>query len=235
MLVVYGIRPAFGLQCVSPFVTKVALYCRLAGVPHRVVPQNPLTLSRDSPTGLLPYADFTDGRRLADSSAILERLEHEPTALDSSLGPAEKALSLAFTRLTDEHLYWTAIVAPRWRPQAAWMRYRVAVFGTELDAATIGFADATRVHQLARLNGAGAGRFTDIDYLERSRQDLEAIATLVSVDEFIFGARPSRLDATIGAFLAHIVRAPFDSPAKDAALGSPAVLAYLDRLEPWLS
>jgi glutathione S-transferase len=235
MLVVYGIRPAFGLQCVSPFVTKVALYCRLAGVPFRVVPQNPLTVSRDSPTGLLPYADFTDGRRLADSNAILERLEREPTALDTRLDPAQKALSIAFTRLTDEHLYWTAIVAPRWASQAAWTRYRDALFGTELDAATLGFAESIRAHQLARLNGAGVGRCTDDDLVSRSRQDLEAIATLVEVDEFIFGASPSRLDATVGAFLAHIVRSPFDSPARDAALGSSAVLGYLDRLAPWLS
>ncbi len=213
-LKLYGIVPAWGLPCVSPFVTKVVFGLRLARVPFALERQDPMTLAADSPSGKLPYAVWPDGTRLADSSALLQRLlpGHAPA-------PAHHALDLLVQRLLDEHLYWHAAVEPRWLPDDAWHRYRTVLFGAdELPPALAALADTMRAQVLAQWRGCGLGRLPAERRAERAREDVRALARLLADHgPGLGGDRPCHADLALAATSAHLLEAPFDSAAADEA------------------
>lgn len=223
-LKVFGITPAWGLPCVSPFVTKVVFGLRLAGVPFELARQDPLTLAADSPAGKLPYAVWPDGSRLADSSALLQRLLPEPP-----LPPADRALALLVQRLVDEHLYWHAVVEPRWWPDDAWQRYRTVLFGTAaLPPALETLADTWRQHVLGQWRGGGLGMLPAERRAERAREDLRALASLLDhAEPGLLGARPCHADIALAAMCAHVFESPFESAAADEARRHPQLARHL--------
>ncbi len=226
-LKVYGITPAWGLPCVSPFVTKLVYGLRLAAVPHEVVPQDPNTLAADSPNSKLPYAVWPDGTRLADSSALLQRLMPEPP-----MPPAQQALCLLVQRLVDEHLYWHGAVEPRWVADAAWLRYRSVLFGgAELPPPMLAWADAMRAHVLQQWRGCGLGMLPQQRRAERARQDVRALAVLLgSAGPGLCGDCLSHADVALAAMTAHLLEAPFDSAAAEEAGRHPALARHLSWL-----
>ena len=65
MITLFGFGPAFGLPDASPFVTKVEILLKMAGLPYRT----DATGFSKAPKGKLPYID-DDGARIADSTFI---------------------------------------------------------------------------------------------------------------------------------------------------------------------
>lgn len=224
---VFGIVPAWGLPCVSPFVTKLAYGLRLAGVAYELRAQNPLTLEQDSPCGKLPYAVWPDGKRLADSSAILQQLAPEPGAIT----PRRRALSLLVQRLVDEHLYWHAVVEPRWADDAAWLRYRRLLFGATDSPQLLALSDAVRSRTLAQWRASGQGVLPAWRREARAREDVRALASLLeSQGPFLLGDEPGHGDMAAASMTAHMLEAPFASPAADEARRWPALDAHLKRV-----
>lgn len=223
-LKVYGIVPAWGLPCVSPFVTKLVYGLRLAGVPFTLEPQDARTLAADSPNGKLPYAVWPDGTRQADSSALLQRLVPEPP-----MPPARRGLGLLVQRLLDEHLYWHGVVEPRWVPDDAWRRYRGVLFGTDdLPPPAVAWADAVRAHVLGQWRGCGLGMLPPERRAERAREDVSALAALLAdARPSLCGDDPGHADVALAAMSAHLLEAPFESAAADEARRHPALARHL--------
>ena len=65
MMTLYTFGPAFGLPDPSPFVTKVEILLKMAGLPYRTETNG----FGKAPKGKLPYID-DDGERIADSTFI---------------------------------------------------------------------------------------------------------------------------------------------------------------------
>ena len=70
MITLYAFGPAFGLPDPSPFVSKVEVLLKMAGVPYRISTEG----FGKAPKGKLPYID-DDGARIADSTFIRWHLE----------------------------------------------------------------------------------------------------------------------------------------------------------------
>src|SRR5262249_35269940 len=69
MIQLHGFAPLWGLSDLSPFVTKVEVYLRLAKLPFEMVPFSPASFL-GAPKGKLPY--ITDGgEKIPDSSFII--------------------------------------------------------------------------------------------------------------------------------------------------------------------
>lgn len=224
-LKLYGIAPAWGLPCVSPFVTKVAFGLQLARVPFDLERQNPSTLAADSPSAKLPYIAWPDGTRLADSSAILQRLLPEAAGIT----PAQRALGLMVQRVLDEHLYWHAAVEPRWLPDESWRQYRAVLFGSAApEPATAAFAEALRAHVLAQWRGCGLGLLPATRRAERAREDVRALAALLAEGgPGLCGHSPCHADVALAATSAHLLEAPFESAAAHEARAHPLLARHL--------
>jgi glutathione S-transferase len=223
MIDVFGVRPAWGLPCVSPYVTKLVYWLRWHRVPHRLRSQPLATLTIDSPTGKLPYVVWPDGRRLADSSAIIAALAlGDEAGLDGS----QRAQSLAFTRLIDEHLVWHAVIEPRWADNDGWPRYRPAVLGEDVPDAV---AAAIRAQIIEQWRGCGLGRLPAAQRADRARADVDALADRLGQQPFLLGDDPCRADAALAALVDHALSAPFASAAREAIAGHPTLRTHADR------
>src|SRR5215510_13602528 len=72
MITLYTFGPAFSLPDPSPFVTKVEVLLKMAGLAYRT----DTTGFRQAPKGKLPYID-DDGEQVADSTLIRWHLENK--------------------------------------------------------------------------------------------------------------------------------------------------------------
>ncbi len=231
MLTIYRFGPSWGLPCISPFVTKLVTYLRLRGdIPFRLINQDLSRLKIDSPRGKLPYAIMPNGGLVPDSSEIIAALQREAgDPLDRLLTPAARAETIAWVRLCDEHLYWSAVVFARWRLEANWQEYRKLVArGFSGDETA---ADQFRLVILAEFEGHGMGRRTPEGVLAAFLADLDAIEARLGNKPFFFGVAPHTVDASIYAILAHIIRPPFQWAGREAVLARQTLVSYCGRLE----
>jgi glutathione S-transferase len=109
MITLYTFGPAFGLPDPSPFVTKVEVLLKMAGLAYRT----DTTGFRQAPKGKLPYID-DDGEQVANSTLIRRHLEKKYRIdFDKGLSAEQRAVAWAFEKMAEDNLYW-ALVDARW-------------------------------------------------------------------------------------------------------------------------
>jgi len=97
VITLHTFGPAFGLPDPSPFVTKVEVLLKMAGLPYRT----DTTGLRGAPKGKLPYID-DDGERVADSTFIRWHLENKYRIdFEKGLSPEQRAIAWAFEKMAE--------------------------------------------------------------------------------------------------------------------------------------
>ena len=215
-----------GVPNLSSFCMKVETWLRLAGLKYEVV--NTPDPGK-GPLGKLPF--ITDGdQQVADSANIIEHLSRAyGKDLDAGLSPAQRAVSHAFTRMLAEHTYW-GVVYTRWLRPEGWIKTRKIFFGG-LPPGVRQLAAALVQRKMVRdMHGHGLGRHPEAEILRRTEQDLASVSAQLGSQEFMFGASPTTLDASVYAFLASMWEARVDSPLKAVVGKYPNLVAYCARM-----
>lgn len=237
----YGYISAWGLPCISPYVTKVANYCAMTDVDYELVSQDLTTLDKDSPNGKLPRIEDEDGTVVWDSTRIVEHVarRHGHT-IDDGLTAAEKATGVAFQRLVEENLYWSGIIQPRWREDSGWHTYVPYILGqgdksydevwTSLDPATQAFVDDFRARILKGFDGQGMGRRTDDEVLGFYEDDIDALSDFLGDKAFLLGDVPRTVDATVYSTVRHVLDQPQKWAGADYARERLNLVAYAERM-----
>jgi glutathione S-transferase len=232
MISVYGYTPAWGLPCISPFVTKVVNYMTMADIQFELKAQPLETLGTDSPTAKLPYIVDDDGTKVNDSTRILQYLQKKyGDKLDSNLTDTEKAVGLAFQRMVEEYTYWSGIIEPRWRTVERFETYIPyivggAEVGPELRTALLAFREKIADEH----DKQGMGLRPGEDVLACLQEDLDALSTFLGDKPFFLGEEPTSFDATIYSTFRHITDVPWDWAGRDYARGKANLVAYADRM-----
>lgn len=224
MLTLYGGGPNFDLPDASPFVTKVHVLLKMAGVPYRFEKAN----FRKAPKGKIPYIE-DGGPLLGDSSFIRQHLETKYKAdFDKDLSRSDKGVAAAFERLCEEHLYW-AIVNDRWMNETNFNKGPRRFFD-DAPAPIRPLIVAMISRQVRRnLKGHGLGRHSAGEISQLASRDLTAISDFLGTKDWLFGAEPSGADAAVWASVSSCLCPFFEGPVRTAAERHANLKAYSAR------
>lgn len=231
MLTLYTFHRAFGVFDLSPFVTKAALWLRMAGIEHRCERGD----LRRSPTRKFPYIDH-DGARVADSSRIIAHCTKAfAVQLDDGMAARERAVARLLQSTLEEHLYFVTL-ALRWRDPRGW-----AVIGPEIArfAGQLGVprplqsavAAYVRRGPLARLQGQGLG-VSPLSYVEDvGCAIVDACAEMLGDQQYFTAENPRSIDATAFAFFDGTRKVPIENAVRARVRSHANLMAYCDRVE----
>lgn len=220
MLTLYSYPSLFGVADNNGYGLKVYAFMRLAGLAFEHVH---IVDASKAPRGQLPF--IVDGEEtVGDSDAIISHLiEKHGLAIDDGLTPAQRNTRVMVDRLLDD-LYW-AMSFSRWQDDRYWPAFRAALQREhpELDDALLGRA---RDYNRQRYQFQGIGRYEPDAALARGVADLQVLADLVPERGFVFGARPTRVDAAIYGFVANIHFYQIDTPLKRCVDSHPHLVRH---------
>ncbi len=227
-IVLHQFAPMFGLPNPSPFCIKLETYLRMAGLPYTV---STIKGRIGSPTGKAPYIEH-DGKVITDSGLIIEHLERaNGHPVDGKLTLAERAQSLAFQRLMEEHLYHVVGYA-RWldpdHPTET-RSYAQAVIGVKGILAKVILPIVQRDIKKS-ISGHGMGRHPAQTIWHLGITDVQALAHWLGNHPWGFGDKPTTFDAVLFAFVASIIYTPWDFPLKAATLKNRNLVDHTQRM-----
>jgi len=225
MITLYAGGAGFGLPEVSPYVTKTEVQLKMAGLAYRKQQAMPDT----SPKGQLPYID-DDGEKVADSNFIRAHIERKyGFDFDAGLAPAERAQSWAIERMIENHFGWTSSYA-RWMLPENFEKGPAHFFDHAPEAIRAKLREDVQNRVAANLKAVGIGRHSPEEILALGDRSLSALSTLLSGKPYLFGDRPSGVDAIAFGVLAGVLTPFFDSPLRRKAEGYANLTAYVDRM-----
>ncbi len=222
----------WGIPDPSPFCLKVENFLKETGIPYESVPFDPMRSFSKAPKGKLPFIEDEDETRIGDSTLIIDRLSRKRSIdLDAPLDDRQKAISLAFRRMLDEHLYWIGVNF-RWMEEPGWTVIRETFFSSIPWAGRTLIAAMQRRKFAAALKVQGVGRHSREEICRLGQDDLEALSRLLATDTWFFGMdRPTLLDLWAHAFVSQIIVPPIDSPLKQTTLQLGNLIDHCARLQ----
>ena len=227
MITLYTLPPAFGLRNVSPFCLKAEMTLTHLRQPFEIkFEADP----RKAPKGKLPYIDI-DGDVTADSELILQKLDEKFNGgVYGELSPKEIAIGRAFTRLSEEHLYWM-IVASRWL-EADWFPNVVNGFFSDVPALLRSLiAKSARSTMKKTYDLQGLGRHTKAEQRQFARDDLSAISDQIEAERYITGGRLTVFDFNVASILVGLMDNEPATWISILAKDYPVLREYVDRVQ----
>jgi glutathione S-transferase len=226
VITLHGFGPCLGTPDSSPFVIKVMLLLKFAGLPFRTVQGNPLT----APHRLLPTIE-DDGVSVADSSLIRRHIENKyHLDFDKALNSEQIAIGWAVGRMCEDHLYFTMLDL-RWIDNAK--------FNAGLGAHMFGAVPAPsrplvktllRRMNAKRLHRHGIGRHARAQIADFAIRDVGALAATLGDKPYLNGDKPCGADAFAFGIITAILTPPLDSPIRTAMHQHANLVAYRDRI-----
>ncbi len=226
MITLYTFGPFLGTPDASPFVIKTMLLLKLAGVPFTEARSNPFK----APRRLLPYIDDA-GTLVPDSGAIQKHISTKYNFdFAAGLNAEQRAVAWSVERMCEDHLYF-AMLHARWADPAAFARgLGRHMFGAIPAAIRPVVKALLRRTNAKRLHGHGLGRLSRDEIQEVAIRDIDALATLLRDNPYLFGQAPCGADATIFAMLTAIMTPPLDIAIRAAARRHQNLAAYCQRI-----
>jgi len=220
MLVLYSYPTLFGVADNNPFGLKVYAFLKLAGLPFR---HEHIFDASKAPHGQLPYLSG-DGTHIGDSDTIIAHVtdKYRP-AIDQGLTEAQHQSSLMIRRTLDD-LYWVMSYS-RWKDPQFWPLFRDAIL-REHSQVTESEMEGARAYNFQRYRYQGIGRYEPAEAYARGIQDLTAVASVVNSSGFVFGPRPTSIDAAIYGFVANIHFYAIDTPLRQFVEAHPDLVRH---------
>jgi glutathione S-transferase len=233
----YGYPAGTNTPDISPFVVKLETWLRMSGISYETRTGS----RREMPKAKLPSARV-DGHLIADSSFIIAYLQQrDPCALrDTHLSAVQQAQAEAIKAMVESQLYFAGFYF-RWCVDANFARYRPLL----LDYAkrsipgwqrpllpVLGHValSLVRRQKVRQVWDQGMARHNADEVTVIGRSGLQALATLLGQQAYLFGDVPSSVDASVYGQLHALIKHPFPSPLQDFALAQPELMAYHDRI-----
>lgn len=224
MITLTGFAPAFGALSASSFCVKAQYLLNLSGLEWQ---RKDVDDPRSYPKGKLPALE-TDAGIIGDSEAIRAWIEAQGIDLDAGLSKAQRAVSRAFIRMADEHMYFHMLL-DRWNHPDAWPEVKRAYFSGFPPILRSVVPALLRRTQLKGMRAQGLGRLSIEERLAKIEPDLQAIRDQLAGNDFLFGDAPTAADASVVAVLDGMARTPGKTPLARRVTGDDVLSAYIAR------
>lgn len=227
MLVLHTFGPAFGLPDPSQFVLKSLIQLGMTGLPFRT--DSAPAHFRKAPKGKLPV--LVDGNTVVPDSTFI-RWHLETTRgldLDAGLDEAARGHAWAIEKFCEDHVYWIS-VHYRWLEDPGWELVKKAFFGGIPAPVRPLVTGMVRRDVRRRAWGHGFGRHTADEKARLARATAEALDRIVGEGPYVFGDRPTAVDAVVCAAVMSGAAEAFDHPWRRALADRPKLLAHRDRI-----
>ncbi|HAC34635.1 MAG TPA: glutathione S-transferase [Gammaproteobacteria bacterium] len=226
MIEFYRFGPAWGLPDPSPFVLKLELWLKMAGIEYQDVVDGD---TRKAPKNKLPYIKL-DGEAIGDSELIIDALKQRfGDTVDNDLSAEQEATSHLLIRLMHDSFYW-ALLHCRWMEENGWNQVRPALFGDLPAPLRLIVPPLVRRSLRKALAGQGFGRHNREEKMAMAKRDIDSLEILLGDQPFFLGDQPHTVDATVQAFLISFLGPPIDNPVKQYLLSKPKLLDYYQRM-----
>ncbi len=225
MLTLRALPPGDGLPSQSPFVIKIMGYLHLLGLDWQADFSADI---RKQPHGKLPV--LMDGERvIADSEAIAHYLEARAgRRLNHGLSAEQEAISLALTRLAEEHLYFL-VVWNRWAEPGNFAGLRPGLRRIAPFPMSLILPGLIRRGVLKQVRAQGIGRMSDALRQEKAAADLGVLAQILGDGPWLLGVHPRAVDLAVAPMLAVLAASPADTGIRREFLARPALVDYTRR------
>jgi len=224
MIRLFSYPELYGVADNNPFGLKVFAFLKLCDLAFE---HDHIFDAKAAPRGQLPYI-IDDGETIGDSDAIIAHLIRKyELAIDGGLTAAQRDTDLLVRRMLDG-LYWVMSYA-RWRDPQFWPLFRDAILKTHSQVTTGGLETAQK-YNFERYYYQGIGRFEPADVYKRGLADLQVLANLIGKRDFLFGGKPSSIDAAVYGFLANIYFFDIDTPLRRFIVSSDNLARYCERM-----
>ena len=208
MLTLYSYPALFGVADNNGYGLKVFAFLKLTGVPF--VHRHTFDASQ-APRQQLPYIT-DDGETVGDSDTIIAHLiRRYGLTIDAVLSAPQRDTAHLIGRMLDD-LYWVMSYS-RWKDEEFWPAFRDAL-RREHPQVTDQALDKAREYNSQRYYYQGIGRFTPAAAYARGLADLQVLVDLLPPREYMFGPKPTSVDAGIYGFIANIYFYSIDTPLK---------------------
>ena len=228
MIELYKFGPAFGLRETGPFVLKVMAYMRLAGIPFS---EHKETDPRKAPKKKIPFI-IDEGESIGDSTFIIKHLKTKyGDPLAEGLSAEQLATGHALKVMLEERTYWAGMLYPRWVKTD-----HHKMLADKLFSEIPKFIRMTVFRLIVKgvvksAHGQGIARHTEAEIFELGLDDIKTVETLLGDQDFMLGAKPAEVDATVYAFLHGMSAEVFPTPIQAYIQGSATLMAYLGRMD----
>ncbi len=231
MLKVYTFVPEWGVLDLSPFVCKLLVWLKMAGIPYQTLPGD----NRKAPKGKIPYID-DDGHVMGDSALIIEYLKkkHGDRLNDRRFSASDRAVVRAFQSLFETDSYFVAAYL-RWWDDADFEAYKPPF---KRLANSIGVPGLFFPLMMRLIRSAVKKQLVQQGIAKHSREEIVAIG-IAQVDAFadflgdkpyFMGDEPCTLDATAYGFISNLIWPPFKNGVQTHALGRENLVQYCERI-----
>ena len=208
MLTLYSYPTLFGVADNNGYGLKVFAFLKLTRVPF--LHQHTFDASA-APRKQLPYI-VDDGAAIGDSDTIIAHLiHHYELTINDGLSTTQRDTAHLITRMLDD-IYWVMSYS-RWQDEEFWPAFRDA-FVREHPTVTEAALQQAREYNSKRYFYQGIGRLAPAAAYERGLTDLRVLAHFVPAGGFLFGPKPTSIDAGIYGFIANIYFYPIETPLK---------------------
>lgn len=227
MITLYQLPRCWGIPNPGQFCVKLETYLRMTGLAYQTVETLPLF----APRRKLPYID-DNGIQIADSRLIIDYLKaNYGDMLDRHLSAEQRAITKAWQRLLEEHLYWV-IMYTRWNyTESNWQANKQAIFSGLPRILSDLTAFAYRYRIKAQIRGQGLARLMPEEIFKLGNEDIDAISLFLGDKTYFMGDEPASLDASAYGMLINIISCPIESPVKDYALSKKNIVDYCTRMQ----
>ena len=232
-MLVYGYMPGWSVADISPYVSKLYNYLKMADYDFEMVAQPLATLADDAPRTKLPFVKKPDGTVVPDSTEIIMHLiEKDGDPFGDNVTAREAAEMMAWNRMIDEHTYWCGVIQPRWRKDEGRETYKPIIVQSNdpIDPDLLAALDAFRAHIRGQFDKQGMGLKSDEEVLETFKVDADALSDFMGDRAFFMGGQPRWVDATVYAILTHTIEAPFEWKGKDYIASKKYLVDYIGRM-----